>query len=186
MGNEENMNTPVSSRISFLTRLSDGIILLSGIAVLTITLLISFDVLMRYFLDQPQLFVDELTSFLLVGVIFWGTAPTFLRGGHIRVDLLTNRLGSKARRVMRLVSLSIGICFLGIVTYETLVSAVVAYGLGRVSAVMLYPLWVAMVFIPLGLALMVLFMALSLVREWKEKEGGEPKIESPSAQEISP
>jgi TRAP-type C4-dicarboxylate transport system permease small subunit len=149
--------------------LSDGIILMSGIAVLAITLLISYDVLMRYFLDQPQLFVDELTSFLLVGVIFWGTAPTFLRGGHIRVDLLTNRLGSKLRRRMRIISLAIGIGFLAVVTYETAISAAVAYSLGRVSAVMLYPLWVAMLFIPLGLALMVLFMALSLVREWKGK-----------------
>ena len=166
---EEIMTDPGPSQKSFLARLSDGIILMSGIAVLAITLLISYDVLMRYFLDQPQLFVDELTSFLLVGVIFWGTAPTFLRGGHIRVDLLTNRLGSKLRRRMRIISLAIGIGFLAVVTYETAISAAVAYSLGRVSAVMLYPLWVAMLFIPLGLALMVLFMALSLVREWKGK-----------------
>ena len=74
------MNGSDPSPNSILARLSDGVILVSGLAVLAITLLISFDVLMRYFLDQPQLFVDELTSFLLVGVIFWGTAPTFFRG----------------------------------------------------------------------------------------------------------
>jgi uncharacterized membrane protein len=87
---------------------------------------------------------------------------------------------------MRLVSLAIGISFLAVVTYETAVSATVAYSLGRVSAVMLYPLWVAMVFIPVGLALMVLFMGLALVREWQAKGGGEPQTEPPPGREISP
>ena len=37
---------------------------LAGLAVLAIVVLISLDVLMRFFFNQPQLFVDEVASFL--------------------------------------------------------------------------------------------------------------------------
>ena len=153
----------------FLDRLSEGIFLITGLAVLAITLMISFDVLMRYFLNRPQLFVDELTSFILVGVIFLGTAPTFRRGAHIQIDLVTSRLRKATQRRLRIFTLSVGIAMLGVVTYETIISAWVAYKYGRVSAVMVYPIWIAMVFIPIGLSLMAFFMVVNLMKEIRSK-----------------
>ena len=44
---------------STLKWLSNAIILICGAGVLVCTLLITYDVLMRYFLNEPQLFVDE-------------------------------------------------------------------------------------------------------------------------------
>ena len=45
---------------------------LGGLATLVMTGLIAFDVLMRYFLNEPQLFVDEVVGFLQVLVVFGG------------------------------------------------------------------------------------------------------------------
>lgn len=133
---------------------------------------------MRYLLDQPQLFVDDLTCFLLVAVIFLGTAPTFYKGGHIRVDLVTSRLKPKSQTRLRAITLVIGIVLLGMIAYETMVSTLVAFQTDRVSAVMNYPLWIGMLFIPLGLILMAFFMAVGLVKETRakrEKSREEPK-----------
>jgi TRAP-type mannitol/chloroaromatic compound transport system permease small subunit len=52
-----------------------------------------------------------------------------------------------------------------VVIWVTTQSAFTAYRYGRVSAVMLYPLWLPMAFIPMGLALMGLAMATALVRQ---------------------
>ncbi len=153
--------------------------------VLAITLLVSYDVLMRYFLDEPQLFVDELCSFLLVAVVFLGTGPTFYKGGHIRVDLVTSCLKPKVQSRLRVVTLFIGIAILGVIIYETMVSTVTAFQTGRASAVMVYPLWMAMLFIPLGLILMAFFMGVEMVKQVKAK--GERAQESPKdiSSEIS-
>lgn len=171
IGHSKMEGTPItpmdSDRTNGLERFSERIILLTGLAVLAMTLMVSYDVLMRYFLDQPQLFVDDLTSFLLVAVIFLGAGPVFYRGGHIRVDLVTNRLKPRTQSRMRVITLFIGIVLLGIVIYETMVSTMGAFQTGRVSAVMNYPLWTGMIFIPLGLILMVFFMAVELVKEMK-------------------
>jgi TRAP-type C4-dicarboxylate transport system permease small subunit len=146
-------------------RVAGGAALLAGFATLAIVVLVSYDVTMRYFFNEPQVFVDELASFLEVLVIFGGAAYTFRAGGHVRVDLLTTRIRPATRAWLRLLTLLLGVVFLGIVLWVTTQSAIVAYRYGRVSAVMLYPLWMPMAVIPAGLALMAVAMLARLVRQ---------------------
>jgi len=120
---------------------------------------------MRTLFNEPQIFVDEVSSFLEVLVVFGGTAYTFRAGGHVRVDLLTTRMSPVARAWMRTFSLLLGVVFLGVVIWVTTQSAVTAWRYGRVSAVMLYPLWLPMAIIPAGLALMGLAMLATLARQ---------------------
>jgi C4-dicarboxylate transporter, DctQ subunit len=148
-----------------MARVAGGAALLAGFATLAIVLLITYDVTMRYFFNQPQVFVDEMASFLEVLVIFGGAAYTFRAGGHVRVDLVTSHLRPAARARLRIVTLLLGVVFLGIVLWVTTQSALTAYRYGRVSAVMLYPLWLPMAVIPAGVALMALAMLATLVRQ---------------------
>jgi TRAP-type C4-dicarboxylate transport system permease small subunit len=163
---------PQTSSPSFLDKLSDGAAFVAGLAVLAVTLMITFDVLMRYFFNEPQQFADELASFLLILIIFGGLAQTYQRGGHIRVDLLTNQLSPKTGRVLLLCSLFLGIAFLTSISWNTLVSSFVAYRLERTSMVMFYPLWIPMLLIPIGVALMALVMGARLVKELRNKQNG--------------
>jgi C4-dicarboxylate transporter, DctQ subunit len=148
-----------------MQRVAGGAALLAGFATLAIVLLITYDVTMRYFFNEPQVFVDELASFLEVLVIFGGAAYTFRTGGHVRVDLVTGRIRPAARAWLRLVTLLLGVVFLAIVLWVTAQSALTAYRYGRVSAVMLYPLWLPMAVIPAGLALMAVAMLSRLLRQ---------------------
>ena len=148
-----------------MRRAADVAGLLAGFATLAIVLSVTYDVLMRYFLDQPQLFVDEVAGFLQVLLIFAGAAYTFRVGGHVRVDLVTNAVRPATRAWLRVVTLLVGVVFLAIVIWVTTQSAYTAYRYGRVSAVMLYPLWLPMAFIPAGLALLGLMMVGTLVRQ---------------------
>ena len=138
---------------------------LGGVATFVIMALVAFDVLMRYFLNEPQLFVDEVVSFLQVLVVFWGLAHTFRGGGHIRVDLVTAYLPGRVRGWLRVVTLVVGIALLGVIACVTAQSAWTAYRYGRVSAVMLYPIWLPMLLIPTGIALMAVAMTATLVRQ---------------------
>ncbi len=90
-----------------LARLAEqGIVQLCrlGVAVGAILLLISlalvgYSVVMRYFLNQPIVWVDELVGYLLVGLVMLAAGNALIRGEHISVDLLTGRLGPVGRRV---------------------------------------------------------------------------------------
>lgn len=90
-----------------LARLAEqGIVQLCrlGVAVGAVLLLISlalvgYSVVMRYFLNQPIVWVDELVGYLLVGLVMLAAGSALIRGEHIAVDLLTGRLGPGGRRV---------------------------------------------------------------------------------------
>ena len=148
-----------------MSRVANVAALLAGFATLAIVLLISYDVTMRYFFNEPQVFVDEVASFLEVLVIFGGAAYTYRVGGHVRVDLVTGHISPAARAWLRLVTLLLGVVFLAIVIWVTTQSAITAWRYGRVSAVMLYPFWLPMAVIPAGLALMGLAMLGTLGRQ---------------------
>ncbi len=154
-----------------IERAAKAAALLGGVVTLAITLLISFDVLMRYFLDAPQLFVDELASYLQILIIFGGLAYTFVSGGHVRVDLLTASLSPVRRARLRVLTLSLGCVLILIVTWVTLKTTLTAFDYGRLSAVMLYPLWLPMAFIPLGLALCAIAMLVALARQVRRLTG---------------
>jgi TRAP-type C4-dicarboxylate transport system permease small subunit len=145
--------------------------LVSGLATLVLALLISFDVLMRYFFNRPQLIVDEVGPFLLLLVIFGAAAQTYRVGGHVRVDLVTSHLPPVVRAWLRLLTLALGLAFLAVVIWVTTQSALTAYRYGRVSAVLLYPLWVPMLLIPAGLLLMALCMVGTLRRQLRAALG---------------
>lgn len=147
---------------------------LGGLATLAIAGATTLDVLLRYFLNQPLLGIDEIAGFLQVLVVFWGCAYTFRQGGHIRVDLVTSHLPGPVRAWLRVVSLLLGLALLGVVCWVTTQSALTAYRYQRVSAVMLYPLWPAMLLIPTGLALMGLSMVATLARQLRTIRGGGP------------
>ncbi len=154
-----------------IARLASVAALLAGFATLAVVLLISYDVTMRYFFDTPQIFVDEVASFLEVLIIFGGAAYTFRIGGHVRVDLVTLLLRPAVRAWLRVLTLALGVVFLAIVIWVTAQSALAAWRYGRVSAVMLYPLWWPMLFIPAGLALMALAMLARLGRQARAAVG---------------
>ena len=145
--------------------------LLSGLATLILAVMISFDVLMRYFFNRPQLIVDEVGPYLLLVVIFGAAAQTFRVGGHVRVDLVTAYVPRPARAWLRVVNLTLGIAFLAVVIWVTTQSALTAFRYGRVSAVLLYPLWMPMLLIPAGLFLMALCMVETLRRQLKAALG---------------
>jgi TRAP-type C4-dicarboxylate transport system permease small subunit len=154
-----------------IARLSWGAALLSGISTLVIAIFISADVLLRYFFNSPLLFVDEVASFLLVLVIFGGLGYTFLGGGHVRVDLITTHLRPALRAWLRAGGLVVGIAFILLVSWTTLQSALTAFRYGRVSTVMLYPLWAPMLLIPAGLLLMSAVMLGALRRQLRAALG---------------
>jgi C4-dicarboxylate transporter DctQ subunit len=158
-------------------RLAGAAALLAGVATLAIAVLISYDVTMRYVFDRPQIFVDEVASFLEVLVVFGGAAYTFRAGGHVRVDLVTSLLAPARRARLRAATLALGIVFLALVIWVTTQSALTAWRYGRVSAVMLYPLWWPMLLIPAGLALLALAMIARLGRQLGARDEVAPDID---------
>ena len=59
---------------------------------------------MRYFLKMPQVWVVEITEYTLLVITFLGTAWVLKREGHVKVDLVLNRLKPRAQAFINIIT----------------------------------------------------------------------------------
>ena len=69
-------------------------------SVFILCLLIMVSVIARYAFNSPFLYVDEIASYLMVSLVFLGLAYTLKEGGHIRVEMIVDRLRHRTRAVL--------------------------------------------------------------------------------------
>ncbi|MGH8686453.1 MAG: TRAP transporter small permease, partial [Burkholderiales bacterium] len=77
---------------------ADGAAALSAAGVIASLALVAWAVVMRYAFNRAPVWVDDVVGFALVGIVMLGAAQVLRRGEHIGVDLLTSRLGPRAKR----------------------------------------------------------------------------------------
>ncbi len=83
-------------------------VVISGSALMLIVIAYCYEVVFRYFFDQPTLWASDLVTFLLFFSIFLMLPEVTRTGGHVSVTLLEDRLSERASdclsRVLALVS----------------------------------------------------------------------------------
>ncbi|MBW1865534.1 MAG: TRAP transporter small permease subunit [Deltaproteobacteria bacterium] len=96
--------------MKFLLKIAKGIDVLNewvgrGVAWVTLglVLVIFVDVVMRYMFRTSYVFTQELEWHLFVFIFLIGAGYTLLHDGHVRVDVLYQRLGTKGKAWINLV-----------------------------------------------------------------------------------
>lgn len=88
--------------IEWLSRRAMGV---AGWCYLAMTLLICFDILARRLLGFSSESTTELNGYLLAIGMSWGLAGTLFERGHVRIDVLLQRLPQRWRTALHLLSL---------------------------------------------------------------------------------
>ena len=112
---------------------------------------------------------DDFAGYAMAASFFLGLAWTMRRGEHIRVGLLLDHLGRRARRVMELICLAVSLFLCGYFAYYAVDTAWTSYQLGDVSQGLVgVPLWIPQ----LGMALGLVVLAISLADDVLVSIGG--------------
>lgn len=77
---------------------------LSAIVLVVMMLLVGADVTMRYLLNSPIGNVAEITGHLMLFITFMGAAWVAKRDGHVKLDIVLNRLNPEAQAVLNTVT----------------------------------------------------------------------------------
>lgn len=130
---------------------------LGGILILLMSLIVFYEVVMRYVFNSPTIWSLEITEYLLVMVGFIGAAYVLKENRHIVVDVLTSRLVEKPRLSLEVAIALLMLVYSGILLWfgsRMLISCLarheVSYSLLR------FPMWIPKLAIPLGAFLLVL------------------------------
>ena len=146
-------------------------IALAASALLASMFLIGYSVVMRYFLNRPVPWVDELSGYLLVAAVMLAAADALLEGEHIAVDVLTERLSVRGKRRTMLG----GLIAVGLSALLLTVEGADMVGFSKLVGLMsngylAVPMWIPQLLVPIGAALMLAAAAIAFVAAWRSGE----------------
>jgi TRAP-type C4-dicarboxylate transport system permease small subunit len=143
-------------------------IALAAIALLASMFLIGYSVVMRYFLNQPAAWVDELCGYLLVAAVMLAAADALLEGEHIAVDILTERLSARGRRwtvLGGLIAVALSALLLAV---EGADMVRFSHMVGLMSnGYLAVPMWIPQLLVPAGATLMLAAAVIAFAAAWR-------------------
>jgi TRAP-type C4-dicarboxylate transport system permease small subunit len=136
-----------------LSRLVESlVILIAGIIVAIVTA----EVILRYLFSHSLIFTEELSRYLMVWIVFLGSALAIRDGSHIRIQLLVNRLGTRMQQITKLAAYALVVAFLVFITIEGL--KILPRQLQQMCITIDVSLFYFYLAIPVGSILMIVFL----------------------------
>ena len=136
----------------------------AGALLLGMVLIISYNVLMRYFIGKPPVWTTEMTEWILLYATFLAAAWVLKEDGHVKIDIIVMRLSQKKQYVLSFIVCILGILTCGFLAYHGFIAT---YSLFKRDVIMmgmiLMPKYILVGIIPLGILLVFIQFIRSFV-----------------------
>lgn len=138
--------------------------ILSGIIVMVISLIVTYEVIMRYFFRAPTIWVLEISTYLCVASVFLAGGYVLRIDAHIDVDVLTRRFSNETQVLFRLISFLLIFVYCFVLTWKGAELALTSFKYGELSPSMLgIPMFIPYAFVPLGGMLLILELICKII-----------------------
>jgi tripartite ATP-independent transporter DctM subunit len=139
------------------------IAILAGRGVLAVmVLLITLDVVLRYFFNRPIPGSYELVEFMMVVLVYLGLAHTQIEKDHISIKLLTNKLSRETVAIMSSATYLLCLGIFALITWRCTVEALALQVEGTASGVLFIPNFPFMMVVAFGSALLCLVFLIDV------------------------
>jgi TRAP-type C4-dicarboxylate transport system permease small subunit len=132
----------------------------AGAVLILLMLLTTADVAGRYFFNSPINGVFDLTHIAVSIMTFLGLAYCGYRGGHVVIELLYDKLPTRARRILNRVINLAGCVLFAMIAWRTLVQSIDVREMGEASQMMELPLFPLYCVVAFGAGLFAWVMGL--------------------------
>jgi TRAP-type mannitol/chloroaromatic compound transport system permease small subunit len=149
--------------------LSESVGKMAGLLIVVLALIVSYDVVKRYFFGQPTVWAQEMSAMLFGTFIILGGAYTAKENKHVNMDIFYSRFSPRGRAVLDIITFFIlTIPFLGILLWKG------GEGAWRSLANLEHdstqwgpPLYPFRIMLPLGALLFLLQAMVKLIRDFQ-------------------
>jgi C4-dicarboxylate transporter DctM subunit len=152
---------------------------LSGLFILVMGVIITYDVAMRYLFHAPTTWVLEISIILCLGSVFLAGGYALKEKNHIQVDALTQRFARRNQILLELICLTLTLVYCIVLTWKGGETALYSLRMGEVSPTVLnIPVVIPRVLLPIGGLLLILelirqmLQSLSAFRKVLREGGG--------------
>lgn len=139
---------------------------LAGWIVVVMMLTISFDVAMRYIFNAPTTWSFEVNRYMLIMVVFLGGPWTLTAGGHVSVDLLTEKMEGRRKYILDLVTSVMATVYMCMFTWESVIFTWDAWENSvRSTEYLAWPLWPVRMVLVIGGGLLTIQYMIKITED---------------------
>ena len=146
-------------------------VVVSAILLLGLTFIVGADITLRYLFNRPLGWVKEVSEYILVGLGFLVAAWILKDDGHVKMDLVLNKVGSRVQTMMNIITSIISTIIVFIMTWFALRVIVDFYRTKLVApSVLEPPKWILLTPIFVGcllLAIQFIRRTYGFIGKWK-------------------
>ena len=160
---------------AWLSRVALGLLLLGTVGMIASMLIGVADVVGTKFLDHPVLGTLEFTESTMVLIVFGALAYAQERRAHIRVELLYGFAGARGKSFMEAVTHIVALIFFALVAWQGFGELLYSWEMKEATmGSVRFPLYPARFLLLLGVALLLLRLAIDIVQDIGRLQRGEP------------
>lgn len=160
---------------AWLGRLALWLLLLGTVGMISAMLVGVADVVGTEFLGRPVLGTLEFTESTMVLVVFGALAYAQERRAHIRVELLYSQVGPRGKSFMEAVTHIVAFIFFALMAWQGYVELLYSWEIMESTmGSVRFPLYPARSLLLLGVALLLLRLAIDIVQDIGRLHRGEP------------
>jgi len=136
----------------------------SGICLLALTILIVIGIIFRYILHHSLPWTTELSQFLLMWMVYFGTSAVSLNREHITADILGMALNEKGKRIRDLISEIFNVSMIVMVLWKLVPYTIQLSNKRNASTVMRMPQYIMFITFGIGFALLAIVHLSNVIR----------------------
>ena len=146
-----NRGKNVKRLCDFIDKLNIMIGKVSSFLILILVVIIMYEVVSRYIFNAPTQWVNELSEYLLTGVVMLGGAYCLAENEHVRVDILHHNFSHRTKVVIEIFTFLLVLTFVTAIVWKGGEVSIDTFIHDRRSmSVMEMPLFPSMVLVPVG------------------------------------
>ena len=132
-----------------------------SVLVLATIAIVVYSVFMRYVINIPQTWTDELVGYFLVATVMFGVAETMRRNDHITVDLISSKLSKNNQRYVNIWGMITVIIISGAMVFSSYQMVEFSYSVDLISdGYVEVPMWIPQCSLLIGYGFLI-FSALN-------------------------
>jgi TRAP-type C4-dicarboxylate transport system permease small subunit len=138
--------------------------MVSGFGILAMGLILTYEVVSRYFFNAPTIWVQETSIYLYMWTMLAAASYTLQTRKHVHIDLVIDRLPTRVKTLVEVVTSAVGTVFCAIVSMQAYQMIAATVRFGKVSATPLrVPLWIPQSALLMGFVLLTFQFAFTIV-----------------------
>ena len=137
----------------WLNRNLEEVILVFGIILMIVVIFLQ--VVARYFVNMSLPWSEELARYVFVWQVWLAVPYTVIKGRHIRLELLPEVVGPKAKYALDMVFFGVSAGFFAFLCIESWTVTQGIIKMNQLTPVMHFPKWICYLSVPVGSALAV-------------------------------